>query len=44
MTWAKKNEGSARPEGGREAPALGGGSGAARWFTPGVVHVTGVTL
>ena len=28
-------EGSARPEGGREAPALGGGSGAARRGTPG---------
>ncbi len=28
-------EGSARPEGGREAPALGGGSGAARWLPPG---------
>ena len=28
-------KGSARPEGGREAPALGGGSGAARWFPPG---------
>ena len=28
-------EGSARPEGGREAPALGGGSGAARCRAPG---------
>ncbi|NSX55879.1 acetyl/propionyl/methylcrotonyl-CoA carboxylase subunit alpha [Parasulfitobacter algicola] len=32
-----KTKGSARPEGGREAPALGGGSGAVRCFTPGGV-------
>lgn len=28
--YSRATEGSARPEGGREAPALGGGSGAAR--------------
>ncbi len=35
MTYAHRTKGSARPEGGREAPALGGGSGAARRFPPG---------
>ncbi len=35
MTVEHNKQGSARPEGGRKAPALWGGSGAARCFTPG---------
>ena len=34
-TIARTREGGARPEGGREAPALGGGAGAARDTVPG---------
>ncbi len=41
MTVDLSTKGSARPEGGREAPALGGGSGAARRFPLGRISPNG---
>lgn len=42
MTAEQKAKGSARPEGGREAPVPWGGSCAARYLTPGGTCVMGV--